>query len=71
MVTSQDLVNHGNHTQKRVCIPYMELRNAENRISSHDAAILAHVTCVVNEAGVIFQVQVRAFWQTEILDYCT
>lgn len=28
MVTSQDSVNHGNCTQKPVCIPYVQLRSA-------------------------------------------
>lgn len=68
MITSQDSVNHGNPTQKPVCIPYVQLRNAESIISSHDAAMLAHVPCVVNEAGVIFQIQVRPFWYIKLLD---
>lgn len=65
MVTLQDSVNHGNSTQKSVCIRYVQLRNVKNIISSHNAAMLAHVACVVNEAGVIFQVQVRVLWHTK------
>lgn len=53
-------MNHGNSTQKPVCIPYVQLRNAKSIISSHDAAMLVHVARVVNAAGVIFQVKVRA-----------
>lgn len=68
MVTSQDSVNHGNSTQKPVCIPYEQLRNAANIIISQDAAMLAGVARVVNEAGVIFQVQARALWHTKLLD---
>lgn len=55
-------MNHGNSTQKPVCIPDVQLRIAKSIISSHDAAMLAHTARVVNEAGVIFQVKVRAPW---------
>ena len=67
VVTSQDSVYHGNSTQKPACIPYVQLRNAKSEICSHNAAMLAHVVCAVNEVGVIFQVQVRAPWCTRLL----
>lgn len=66
IVTSQDSVNHGNSTQKPAWIPYVQLRNATKKIRSQDAAMLAHVAYIVSEAGVVFQLQVRAMCHSKL-----
>lgn len=59
-VTSHDSANHGNPTQKPACIPHNYLRKSRERNSLTWCCYVGpcHIEWVMNEAGVIFQLQV-------------
>lgn len=61
-VTSWYSLNHGNSTEKPVCIPSVQQCNAKRITACHDSAMLARVACTMNQVNVIY---FRYRWRPE------
>lgn len=61
-VTSWYSLNHGNSTEKPVCIPNVQQCNAKRITTCHDSAMLARVACTMNQVNVIY---FRYRWRLE------